>query len=100
MTDEADGYEWERSPEELYEATIDAYPPGRFAGVEPLLRRFCALAFEAERLAIEEHQQPISSERSSELFWQHMRVTHELIDLADALHLWPTEENEVPVRLS
>jgi hypothetical protein len=90
----------ERTPAELFEAVINDYPEGRFAGLESLLWHFCELSFEAERLAVEEQQDTLPSERQSELFWQHLAVTHQMIDLADRLKLWPTEENEMPARLS
>jgi hypothetical protein len=90
----------EESPEELYEATIDSYPAGRFIGLEPLLWHFCELAFEAERLSAEEQQWPMLSERRSALFRQHLAVTYQMIDLAERLKLWPTEESEQPARLS
>jgi hypothetical protein len=94
---EADDY-WEMTPDELLEATVASYKPGRFRHVMPALRRFCELSAECRELCIKLQDLPLLSDEASESFQRQNAVAREMIDLGDICALWPGLEDDEPAR--
>jgi hypothetical protein len=98
MTEESEPDYWEMDAEELLEATVASYKPGRFRHVMPALRRFCELSTELRDICIKLQDLPLLSDEASRLFERQNALVRETVDLGDVCMLWPGLEDDEPAR--